>query len=165
MSRDSRIFPTCKINAQGSSLVAQRVKDLALSLLWHRFDPMTWVRPKTTTTKRKALKSLAKLSVPLARQTSTEMCACLSGPRPQNHTYTGLPSPTASAPSSELEDRLLGWDPQVGWNKNFLFSLRSAVDEIFSTPPRLSEPHPRHVPWGPEALISDSPQIGQREQT
>lgn len=39
------------INVYGSSLVVQRVKDLALSLLWLwlqlwcGFDPMPWVQP------------------------------------------------------------------------------------------------------------------------
>ena len=42
----------CQNKMTGSSQVAQQVKDLALSLLWHQFDPwpgnfcMLWVWPK-----------------------------------------------------------------------------------------------------------------------
>ena len=53
-----------QLKDEGSSLVAQQVKDPALSLLWHRFDPwpgnfrMLWAWPKKKKKKKKNHKVL-----------------------------------------------------------------------------------------------------------
>ena len=73
--------------------------------------------------------------------THSLLCVCRSGlgklsvishlmykPLSKNLDNWALPSNRQNGPQSFLKDCLLGYSPQVGWNKIFHFFLRSTAD-------------------------------------